>query len=198
MADKYSNVINKIPDRWKGINLITITDSEVDELIEDIFNAKRVIHLPIPFTREVINELFKIFHCRRCGDCCVEVSGSDGVFLFPEDIERLLRVTNLSKKQFKKRFTYANADRRFLPFPCPFYDSKSHSCKIYYGRPINCRLFPFYSDCTPVKINNLDTSTLEGMDWLTVNSLCPEGRRIASEFIKTRRDILISKSVMPK
>ena len=173
-----------LPEKWRSVDFTSISDSEIEELVEDIYKANASINLSIPLLPETIAEFFKTFLCRRCGTCCV--GGGDGIFLSPDDIERLSTAMQLSKRRFKDRFTFINHGRRLLPYPCPFYDSESHLCTVYQARPSVCRLFPLNN---PIIEKGLYSSA-DGVRMLTVSTCCPEGRRIACQFIKMQRDVL--------
>ncbi len=185
---------DKLPNDLANKSLIAISDSEIEDLIETIHVADRNINLPAPFTQNTIDESFKTFNCRRCGECCVR--GADGIFLYPEDIKRISGYLHLSRKKFKNKYTFTNQTRILLPLPCPFYDSILHSCKIYQIRPRNCKLFPFFGSDNPLIF---EESSLGFHDILlsrvmTVNARCPAGREIACEYLKKmKRNSLASK-----
>ena len=179
---------DELPDRWADKELLKMSDSEIEELVEDIYRADHNINLPAPFTQNTVNEFFKKFNCRRCGRCCVY--GADGVFLYPEDIKRISKYLQMSEKKFKKKFTLVNQSRVLLPLPCPFYNQSSHFCTIYQIRPRNCRLFPFFGSDNPRMLGG-DSSNSFNISYsrvMTVNARCQSGREIACEFLKMKRN----------
>lgn len=187
--------LNEILERWESVDIASMSDSEIEEMIEDIYRAKSNINLPIPFKSETVAKLFKMFHCQGCGECCV--GGGDGVFLNPEDIERLSTGMQISKRRFKDKFTFVTEGKRLLHFPCPFYDSNSHSCIVYQLRPSVCQLFPFLQSEKTMIAKRPYPST-NGERIVTVSTLCPEGRRIACQFIKIESDFLASSKKLDK
>ena len=175
--------LGEIPERWKGIDVNSISDSEIEELIEDVYRTKQDINLPLPLHTSEVAEIFKKFNCQRCGDCCIR--GSQGILLYPEDVERLASSIKMSKNQFKNKFTFTDGGERFLPFPCPFYDLNNHTCTVYEVRPSNCQSFPFYASLNQKKAKFLYPSD-SGVVMVTIAGRCPEGRRIACDFFKRR------------
>ena len=167
-----------------------MSDSEIEEMAEDIYRAKGSINLPVPFSPDTVAEFFKVFHCHRCGECCVG-DGGDGISLYPDDVERLSTAMHMSKRQFKDKFTFVTEGKRLLPFPCPFYDSNSLSCTVHQLRPRVCRLFPFLPSNKPIMAERPYPST-NGAYMVTINARCPAGRSIACQFVKMQRDFLAS------
>lgn len=179
--------LDGILERWRSVDLSSISDSEIEELVGDMYKANRSINLFIPFLTETVAEFFKTFHCHRCGECCV--GGGEGVFLLPDDVQRLSTAMQMSKRQFKDKFTFVTGGKRLLPFPCPFYDSNSRSCIVYQLRPDVCRLFPLFPCNKPILAKRFYPLT-NGACAMSVSARCPVGRSIACQFLKMQRDVL--------
>ncbi|MFC1875643.1 YkgJ family cysteine cluster protein [Chloroflexota bacterium] len=133
-----------------------------------------------------------MFHCKQCGKCCV--GGAEGVLLPPDDIERLSKGMEMSKRQFKDKFTFITEGKRHLPFPCPFYNLNSHSCMVYQFRPYKCRLFPFYPS-SQINIAPNPSHLENKVGVISINVRCPEGKAIASQFLKVIRDSTLYKKM---
>lgn len=111
--------------------------------------------------------------CQRCGKCCKgEIFPADqqGIIIFPQELERLVIESGLSKKKFKERFTYTKDGQRFLRLPCIFYKEGS-VCSIYRYRPLACREFP---------LNQVVPKN--GKKWMTVNMDCPAGKELGDKY----------------
>lgn len=183
---------DEIPERWRNVDVTSMSDSEIEETVEGIYKTNLSIRLPIPFLPETVAEFFKMFHCQQCGECCL---GQEGVFLLPWDVERLSTAMQMSKRQFKDKFTFVREGRRFLRGPCPFYDSNSHSCIVYQSRPRVCRLFPLFQLVTfqynDVIVPKRFYSSTNGVSTMGISTQCPVARRIVCQFMKKKRDALI-------
>lgn len=179
--------LEDVPERWRNIDFTSATDSDIEELVEDIYKYKVNINLTIPLLPETVRAFFEIFHCQRCGDCClgVDETPDNGIILEADEVERLSGIRLLSKKKFKEEFTFTKGGRRLLRYPCPFYDPNSHSCTIYQIRPFVCQLYPLNN---PMKPKGLHRS-IDGTYIIAVNSLCVEGRRVACHILKIQRDV---------
>lgn len=92
------------------------------------------------------------FNCDRCGYCCTDPSTQINMTLM--DIKWLsddlkLSVTELFEKDiisfipFVKSEDFTIFDVEFgIKRPCPMY--KDNKCSVYIGRPMNCRIFPYW------------------------------------------------------
>lgn len=85
------------------------------------------------------------FECKGCGNCC-NIEGY--VFIFPQDLERLVEKSGFSLTELEK--TYLSTVDGYTVFrdagngACIFYDRIEKGCKIYDARPTQCRTFPFW------------------------------------------------------
>jgi len=85
------------------------------------------------------------FECKQCGNCC-NISGY--VFVFKEDINRILELTNFTMNDLQT--TYLSTVDGYTVFrdkgtgACIFWDATIKGCKIYEARPTQCRTFPFW------------------------------------------------------
>jgi len=175
----------EIPERWRKTNLASMSNSEIEEMIADMRKADRSVNLPIPFLPETIHKISAMFHCKRCGRCCI--GGAEGVFLNQLDIKRLSKGMEMSEKQFVDEFTFISDGRHFLPFPCPFYDAKSSLCIVYQFRPDKCKLFPFYPSSN-ITITQDTNPSANKVSAISISVRCPEGRDIAMRLLKSYRD----------
>ena len=86
------------------------------------------------------------FTCRNCGHCCkVKSNDDDAILLSKTDVERLSIELNLTKRQFKDKYTFARKGKRYLPKPCVFINDKN-LCTVYNIRPRVCEMYPFNRD----------------------------------------------------
>jgi len=103
------------------------------------------------------------FKCAQCGKCCRIKEGY--VWLSREDLDRLIKKTDLEESEFRSIYTeivdkfvalksYPNGD-------CVFYDEEI-GCKHYEDRPLQCRTFPFWPE-------NLRSET----HWREAAKFCP-------------------------
>lgn len=182
IVDHSREALDEIPERWRSKDLVSISDSEIEAMIDEIYKANWSINLPVPFISETVAGFFQMFNCLRCGECCI--GGGEGVFLNPDDVDRLSMAMRISKRQFKDKFTFVTEGKRFLPFPCPFYDSNSHLCTVYQSRPGVCRRFPLFP--SPKRLYR----SSNGAPMMMISARCPEGRKIAYYLLKIQRDAL--------
>lgn len=92
------------------------------------------------------------FSCNRCGYCCTDPSTQINMTLL--DIKWLSDIMKLSVVELFEKDIVS-----FIPFvrtedftvfdvefgikrPCPMY--KENKCQVYQGRPMNCRIFPYW------------------------------------------------------
>ncbi len=104
------------------------------------------------------------FSCTGCGKCCQGTPGY--VWLSLNDIERISKFLNISKKEFLIKYTRQVFNRLSLlevkdNFKCIFLiDNK---CQIYTVRPIQCKTFPFWPENVQSK-ENWKKISCEGID----------------------------------
>ena len=85
------------------------------------------------------------FECKQCGNCC-NISGY--VFVFREDLNRILELTDYTMEELQQ--TYLSTVDGYTVFrdkgdqACIFWDPAIKGCKIYEARPTQCRTYPFW------------------------------------------------------
>jgi len=88
-------------------------------------------------------ELMRVFHCRRCGTCCL---GRGGVRLNEEEMEAAAWEMNLSPDDFR-RFYLADGpppwDIRTGPSGFCLFHRPAGLCLIHAVKPAVCRRWPF-------------------------------------------------------
>lgn len=141
------------------------------------------------------------FVCNQCGYCCTDPSTQINMTLL--DIKWLSDVTKISVKELFEKdivsfipFVRGNDFTKFdvefgMKRPCPLY--KDNNCSIYLGRPMNCRIFPYWFithkvdndlECT----KNLNINPMTGFKYkmyerMLGTVLLDEGKK-TDEFIK--------------
>ncbi len=140
-------------------------------MISEVIDNKIGINLGIPFTEDNVKLLLSRIHCEGCGDCCRE--GEIGIIVSPEEVERLAFLAKVSKKKFKESYTITDNGHRCLKYPCIFYDDNTKRCKIYYDRPLVCRLYPFNQ-----------TQKVNGIPLIVIHGGCKEGHRVPRNIIE--------------
>lgn len=172
-------------------SFLTATDEEIEGRVNSpSVVGKGNINLYYPMTASVIQQFWQDYHCDRCGRCCTgELFPSEvGLILTNVEIKRLAGIKQISIEEFTDRFTVMKKGRLLMKYPCPFIPG----CSIYQDRPMVCRLYPIN---LPFKINNSHPK-IDGTYVLTVDSYCPEARKVAIKWIKTMRDAYTSLMAM--
>lgn len=123
--------------------------------------------------REVTTENMRFFlgqlKCQKCGRCCKgETCDPAGAVLKNGELEALAIGLNISKSQFKQRYTIIKDSKRLIKFPCAFLGDQG--CTIYPHRPQVCRQFPFNQSITR-----------NGKKWMMVAD-CPGGKVIGEKY----------------
>ena len=86
-----------------------------------------------------------LFECKRCGNCCI---GNGYVFIFPKDLERLIKDSGYTLEELQR--TYLSTVDGYTVLrdggsrACIFWDTVAKGCKIYEARPTQCRTYPFW------------------------------------------------------
>jgi Fe-S-cluster containining protein len=93
------------------------------------------------------------FSCTRCANCCR--GGSGYVWVTEADVENAMKVTGLTRRGFAARYLRrVDGILAYKDKPngdCIFYsmneeDGGVKGCTIYEGRPVQCRLFPWWQE----------------------------------------------------
>lgn len=159
--------------KWANLSVSQLV-GRAGELIEDMRQAKAFIGLAVPATPEHVVAFFKIFTCQRCRDSCCERQTQEGIVLLPGEVERVAAHLGISKKQFKRDYTFTTRTGRLIKHPCPFFEKDPPGCKIHAVCPQACQLYPV----------NMPANTL------CVNSDCPEGRRVAEIILEYQAGVV--------
>lgn len=169
---------------------LTATDEEIEKQINSEIAGK--INLYHPLTVAVMQQFWADYRCDRCGKCCLgELAPADiGLMLIDFELQELAKIKQIPVEEFKDRFTVIRNGKLILKYPCPFYDKNISGCGIYTERPIVCRLYPIN---LPVKANGYHPE-VDGTYLLTVDSCCPEARKVAIKWLKGIRDAYTSLS----
>jgi Fe-S-cluster containining protein len=159
----------------------SLSDEDIITLVENACHSGGRLNLGIPFSPETVKLFLGMFRCQKCGACCTgaELGGRSGVVLEPSEVDSLAENLGIPRSRFKQDYTSVKGGRRILKYPCPFYASESRACRIYAARPQVCRNFPLHAPLT----------ASDGTYLLVVPSICPEGKRVAVELLKMRRDV---------
>ena len=121
------------------------------------------------------------FECTQCGACC---SGEPGyVWVDEDEIQAMADEMGLEVAAFTLKFIRQVGDgQSLIEYPdgdCILLDPVTRKCKVYEGRPVQCRTWPFWD------------STLEKKkDWKETCEVCPgagKGRLYTLEEIETQR-----------
>ena len=87
------------------------------------------------------------FACAGCGRCCRIKGGY--VWLRRGDLAGLVEASGLSEAEFRRRYVETLDGKLVLKsFPngdCILY-SEEEGCRLYDGRPVQCRAYPFWPD----------------------------------------------------
>ena len=162
------------------------SDQDIWNAIEEIRQKGRTINLFLPDTPHNAKIFWQEFKCQRCGSCCQGLDQIilDGITISPEETLSLSNLLNITRHQFKDKYTVTRDGKRLIKYPCPFYHLESKSCTIYEHRPLVCHTYPI--NIVAVE-QNLDKN-LDGRPLLTASSTCRESCRAAFEILKRSRD----------
>ena len=150
---------------------------------------------------KIMGEYKTEFSCNRCGYCCTDPSTQINMTLL--DIKWMSDITKMSVKEMFEKDVIS-----FIPFvktqdftlfevdfgikrPCPLY--KENGCTVYEGRPMNCRIFPYWFitnnvqddlECTKnLKLDPMVHFKYKMYERMLGQVLIDEGKR-TDEFIK--------------
>ena len=84
------------------------------------------------------NHYTSAMDCTLCGNCCTRLRP----VVSENDIDKLLKVKNTSRTEFKEEFVEIDQEGDMLlkHLPCIFYKDKK--CTIYSSRPEECEAYP--------------------------------------------------------
>ena len=140
----------------KGRNILDLTSSDMDKLLNALGNDDISVNVPIPFTPDNVEGVLSYSECRRCGKCCLPNPlnpGSPGVEVLEDELKLIanhlhLPYETLEEKTFKGKNLNSPhqsnhvASTRRLSLPCPFYEEKTNECRVYSVRPVVCTIYP--------------------------------------------------------
>jgi Fe-S-cluster containining protein len=125
------------------------------------------------------------FGCQSCGSCC---GGGPGfVWVTQNDIECLSGKMGISAELFEKLYvwTVRKGRRSLKEYPngdCVLLDEKTHLCKFYEERPIQCKTWPFWNqNITGKKVWDMMSKSCPG---------CNRGRLYSVEEIEKQRSAM--------
>ena len=118
------------------------------------------------------------FQCTGCGGCCTGEPGY--VWVTKAEIEAMAESLDVSVAEFESRFVRQVGIRKSLVElangDCIFLDARRRRCKLYEGRPRQCRTWPFWP-------SNLASPER----WEETCAVCPgsgQGRLVARDEIE--------------
>ncbi len=164
-----------------------------------------------------------VFQCQQCGTCCSK--DTEGyVFVYQSDIDEMVRVLGLSREEFAEKYLQItdyeytlwdsdleDTDKKHTmetlilstqgeQADCVFLyeDGGAKKCRIYGGRPLQCRLFPFWSIIMVSSVNYEETKqyclglnspsiTANGSNFYSpdrIEQLVKEERKLESEYYR--------------
>jgi len=90
------------------------------------------------------------FECTQCGKCCTRRGRYAHVYVTDDEARALAALLGVSLAHFRRRYTFTDKygweQLRFEGDACPFLEVPSNRCKVYDGRPVQCRTFPFWEE----------------------------------------------------
>lgn len=86
--------------------------------------------------------------CLSCDVCCRFLDKESPLApIFTENETERLTSQGIDKTLFQRQKDGKSRQIELIPYEayyiCPFFDAKTHRCKIYASRPLDCRLYPF-------------------------------------------------------
>lgn len=104
------------------------------------------------------------FECTQCGDCCTGAPGY--VWINNEEITALAATLGMKVHEFEASYVRRVGSRKSLielaNGDCILFDAKTRKCKVYNGRPRQCRTWPFWD-------SNIATPSA----WKKTCAVCP-------------------------
>ncbi len=137
--------------------------------------------------------IYKMFKCFHCGACCDNPATQIGLTV--GDVVRLAKSSGMTIKQlFEKHIGIVpfptddeNIYEMDLGLQIPCYFRENGKCSNYYGRPLNCRLFPLWMMVEYGK---------KADDILNEMNKCRGQRLEGKELEKTKKYVMMIKSLL--
>lgn len=87
--------------------------------------------------------LLREFNCKGCGACCSQSE----IVVLDEELPIISKGLGLSEKVFRHKYLRKLKKGWSIrkSNPCVFLDRMTNRCSIYDNRPINCRIYPYFS-----------------------------------------------------
>ncbi|MFC1953548.1 YkgJ family cysteine cluster protein [Chloroflexota bacterium] len=140
----------------EGRNLLTLTDSDMDKLLNALGNDDISLIVPLPCTSENVQRILSYSECRRCGKCCIPNPlnpDSPGVEIFEDELKEIAAYLGTPYETLKQETVTGKilaipfqqtrlSFTRWSPLPCPYYIETSGECRVYPVRPVVCKVHP--------------------------------------------------------
>lgn len=102
-----------------------------------------------------------LFECTVCGTCC---QGEGGIFMAPEEIERIAGFLGLPSQVFRRQYCIEKNGKIYIHIRedgfCHF--AKEGRCSIHPVKPSPCRKWPFF-----------DAVLKDQANWEVASNSCP-------------------------
>ncbi len=140
----------------EGRNILSLDEQDMDRLLEALGKDDISLTVSLPCTPDVLLELASTSECRKCGKCCQPNPlnpASPGIEVFKEELAGIadflhVPYEGLEAKTARGKFVphpfgwTGLSSTRWLPLPCPFFNSEQNSCGVHNVRPVVCRIHP--------------------------------------------------------
>jgi Fe-S-cluster containining protein len=152
----------------EGKNILALDRPDLDRLLAALGDDDISLNIPIPCTSENVKELLALSECRKCGKCCCPNPlnpGSPGIEVFEDELKSMTDQLHWSYEDIKNKTNVGSVTSlafqitelgftRWLPLPCPFYNTVQNECRAYSARSVVCRVYPiiFTGDDTCMSI----------------------------------------------
>jgi Fe-S-cluster containining protein len=149
---------------------------QIEALIRNARKSKMVIPLPCHITDpglELMALVLSQVNCDGCdAPCCRSPEYAEfGIPLLSTEYQAL--VDRIGVDELAKMAIKLVGNIRYIPTPCPFL--RKNLCSIYDNRPFICVQYPI----------NQSAVDDEGLQMVSLDSYCPEARRIAKRIYMT-------------
>jgi len=154
-----------------GRDILTLSEEDMDTLLEALGNDDIALNVPIPFGIENVQEILSYSECRKCGRCCNPNPlnpESPGIEVFEKELaaianylmqpyEGIKEKTSQGKLAFHPIYPDGLESTRWMPQPCPLLNEEKTACTVHSVRPVVCSIHPiiFTDDksCITIKAN---------------------------------------------